>query len=154
MILLKGIFTTEHFTFQNTDHALMNATMQDQLQLLLQRAYNIQDHYRHKVLTQVNASVAMDSAITALTEMDRAYEEMKSKTASLHDDVSSDQDSFVSANEVRVADSLFAILSSEQKQDAIMCVALAAFRCQICQILRIRKTLIITCNCTKLPWMN
>ena len=54
------------------------------------------------MLTKVNANVAMDSAVNALTEMDRAYEDSRrSNTASLHDDMSSDQDSFVSATDVR-----------------------------------------------------
>ena len=80
----------------------MTTTLQTQLQQLLHRAYNIQDHYEQKLLTQVNANVAMDSAVSALKEMDRTYEEnRRSNSASLHDDMSSDQDSFVSALDVR-----------------------------------------------------
>ncbi len=46
----------------------------------------------------------MDSALTALTEMDRAYEENKRRSmrGSLCDDMSSDQDSFVSALDVSI----------------------------------------------------
>ena len=52
----------------------------------------------------------MDSAINALTEMDRTYEENKrTNAASLRDDMSSDQDSFVSATDVRNAFLLFGI---------------------------------------------
>ena len=89
------------FILQKGDHIIINSALQSQLQQLLYRAYNIQDHYEQKLLTQVNANVAMDSAVSALTEMDRAYEDSRSNTASLHDDMSSDQDSFVSATDVR-----------------------------------------------------
>ena len=99
LLLLCIVFT---LFIQKTEHALVTATLQTQLQQLLHRAYNIQDHYEQKLLTQVNANVAMDSAVSALKEMDRTYEEnRRSNSASLHDDMSSDQDSFVSALDVR-----------------------------------------------------
>ena len=112
------------FILQKGDHIIINSTLQSQLQQLLYRAYNIQDHYEQKLLTQVNANVAMDSAVSALTEMDRAYEDSRrSNTASLHDDMSSDQDSFVSATDVRNIELM--------SQFALVCEIVAKIKCYL-----------------------
>ncbi len=74
-----------------------------QLCYLLERAYKIQDHCEEQVFQNVNANVAVDSAVSALQELDTVYdlERRPRRNTGSFDDDSSDQDSFVSATDVR-----------------------------------------------------
>ncbi|XP_074654110.1 mitoguardin-like isoform X2 [Tubulanus polymorphus] len=89
---------TDGETFINEEEKFSTAVSSDlrqQIENLIDRSYQIQEEYERRLYRQASAA-ALDSALTALSEMDRVYERERRSTMS--DD--SDQDSFVSASEM------------------------------------------------------
>lgn len=73
-----------------------------QLHQLLERTYRLQDQFQTQLFHQMNANIAVDSAVQAIAEMDRVFGEQRSRHSSRAsvDAESSDLDSFVSATDV------------------------------------------------------
>ena len=67
------------------------------MECMIDRAYNIHEEYERCMYHQAS-SAALDSAMAALSEMDRIYE----REHRLASESESDDDSFVSASEVRM----------------------------------------------------
>ena len=72
--------------------------LQQQVQELLNKAFKIQEDYEYGMFRQASTA-ALDSAISAIADMDKRYNAERRRTRSL-DEGSSDQDSFVSAIDV------------------------------------------------------